>query len=112
MNTVLQISDPKLATIENRFLAVTVSLFLLACCMFPAAQAVIPPPDGGYSGANTAEGSSALLSLTSGTYNTAVGLSSLRNNVVGNLNTAIGAAALLDNTADSNTATGVGSAFE
>ena len=30
------------------------------------AQAVSPPPDGGYPGGNTAQGQSALLSLTTG----------------------------------------------
>jgi len=71
-------------------------------------QAVVPAPDGGYPGGNTAEGSSALLSLTSGTYNTAIGLSSLTKNLVGNFNTAIGGATLFNNSADSNTATGAG----
>src|SRR5215469_17996032 len=55
------------------------------------AQAVVPAPDGGYPGGNTAEGSSALLSLTSGTYNTAVGVLSLRSNTDGQFNTATGA---------------------
>ena len=31
------------------------------------ARAVVPAPDGGYPGGNTAEGQNALLSLTSGT---------------------------------------------
>src|SRR5690242_20554778 len=35
--------------------------------------AVDPPPDGGYGNGNTAEGTEALFSLTSGTNNTAVG---------------------------------------
>ena len=39
----------------------------------PNLQAVVPAPDGGYPGGNTAEGSSALLSLSTGTYNTALG---------------------------------------
>jgi trimeric autotransporter adhesin len=82
---------------------------LLACFgLLLAAQAVSPPPDGGYSGGNTAEGQNALLSLNSGAYNTAVGLFSLESNTTGNFNTAIGAGALLVNTADENTATGVG----
>jgi hypothetical protein len=72
------------------------------------AQAVSPPPDGGYPGQNTAEGSSALLQLNGGTYNTAVGWFSLGLNVTGNLNTAVGAATLLSNTVDGNTATGAG----
>ena len=74
----------------------------------PNLQAVVPAPDGGYPGGNTAEGSSALLSLSTGTYNTALGLFSLRSNTTGNLNTATGAGALLSNTADQNTATGAG----
>ena len=72
----------------------------------PMAQAVVPAPDGGYPGGNTAEGASALLSLTTGTFNTAVGFFSLRSNTEGDFNTAIGAGALLANTADNNTAAG------
>ncbi len=54
---------------------------LLACFGFLcAAQAVVPAPDGGYPGGNTAEGQSALLSLTIGGFNTAVGYLSLRSN--------------------------------
>jgi trimeric autotransporter adhesin len=68
------------------------------------AQAVSPPPDGGYSGGNTAEGQNALLSLTSGTYNTAVGFLGLQRNQTGNFNTAIGAGALFANTGNQNTA--------
>jgi Chaperone of endosialidase len=76
--------------------------------LFPKAQAVVPPPDGGYPGGNTAEGQNSLLSLTSGTYNTAVGFFSLSVDSTGNFNTANGAGALLSNTADDNTATGAG----
>ena len=83
--------------------------FALGCfALMPAAQAVSPPPDGGYPGENTAEGTSALLHLNSGTDNTAVGWASLGFDVTGNLNTAVGAGALLFNTADHNTATGAG----
>jgi len=69
-------------------------------------QAVMPQPDGDYPGGNTAEGHSALFSLTSGTYNTAVGYFSLDNNRVGSFNTAVGAGALFANIGDQNTATG------
>jgi hypothetical protein len=69
-------------------------------------QAVSPAPDGGYAGGNTAEGQSALLGLTTGTYNTAIGLLSLRALTDGGFNTAIGAGTLLANTGDQNTATG------
>ena len=82
---------------------------LLACLpLSPGARAVVPAPDGGYPGQNTAEGQSALLHLSGGTYNTALGWASLGFNVTGNYNTGIGAATLLNNTADSNTATGAG----
>jgi hypothetical protein len=80
---------------------------LIGCLAFSqVAQAVSPPPDGGYAGGNTAEGYSPLLSLTTGTYNTAVGYLSLKALTDGNFNTAIGAGALLGNTGNQNTATG------
>jgi hypothetical protein len=86
--------------------------FALVCfALVQNAQAVLPPPDGGYGSpdygaGNTAEGQEALLSLTTGTYNTANGYLSLRSNTTGNFNTASGAGTLLFNTADQNTATG------
>jgi len=84
-------------------------VILLACFAFlPWAQAVNPPPDGGYPGFNTAEGQNALLGLTSGAANTAVGWFSLGSNTDGNFNVALGAGALLANNAEENTATGAG----
>ena len=83
-------------------------LTLIGIGFLPKVAAVNPPPDGGYSGGNTAEGQSALLTLGTGTYNTAVGFFSLLSNVEGNFNTAIGAGSLLVSTADENTATGAG----
>jgi hypothetical protein len=82
----------------------------LSCLsLFSEAEAVNPPPDGGYPGGNTAEGQNALLSLTTGTYNTAVGLYSLKSNTVGQLNTAVGASTLPINSAGTlNTAVGGG----
>lgn len=78
-----------------------------AFALSPSTQAVSPPPDGGYLGANTAEGDSALSGLSSaGIYNTAVGWSALRSDVDGKYNTAIGGGTLLLNTAEQNTATG------
>jgi hypothetical protein len=71
-------------------------LFVIACFgVSRTTQAVSPPPDGGYPGENTAEGSSALLHLNGGTNNTALGWVSLGFDVTGNLNTAVGAGALL-----------------
>ena len=83
-------------------------LLLLCFGLCQKVQAVVPPPDGGYPGGNTAEGQSALLSLTTGSFNTAVGFLSLRSDTTGQLNTAVGAGALLANSADENTATGAG----
>jgi trimeric autotransporter adhesin len=81
--------------------------FVLACRgFFPVVQAVVPPPDGGYPGGNTAEGQNALFSLTTGANNTAVGFISLRNDTSSGFNTAIGSGALFSNTADANTALG------
>ncbi len=83
--------------------------FSLVCfALVQNAQAVNPPPDGGYPGGNTAEGQNALLNLTSGIYNTALGIFSLESNTTGNLNTGVGVGTLLANAADENTATGAG----
>ncbi len=73
----------------------------------PNAFGVTPAPDGSYPGGNTAEGLSALFSLTTGTYNTAVGFFSLRSNTEGNFNTGVGAGALLLNIGDQSTREGV-----
>src|SRR5215469_9800745 len=92
------------------FIAFTLVCFALS----PAAQAVVPAPDGGYPGGNTAEGQNALLSLTTGANNTAVGFVSLRSDTIGSFNTAVGAGALLANIGgqngegSQNTATGFG----
>ena len=84
-------------------------VLLIACLTFPLrATAVSPAPDGGYPRGNTAEGQSALLSVTSGTYNTAVGVFSLLSLTEDSFNTAIGAGTLLANTAGENTAIGAG----
>jgi hypothetical protein len=64
------------------------------------AQAVSPPPDGGYPNGNTAEGDSALLALTGGIDNTAIGFEALLSNTFGQDNTANGWAALLNNTTE------------
>jgi hypothetical protein len=90
-------------------LALLLLPLVFACfALSQSAQGVVPPPDGGYPGGNTAEGQNALLSLTTGPFNTAVGWLSLGTVTTGQLNTAIGAGALFFNTADGNTATGAG----
>jgi hypothetical protein len=72
------------------------------------AEAVIPPPDGGYPGGNTAEGTQALLSLSSGNYNSALGFISLKTLTTANYNTGVGAGTLVLNNGDENTAAGAG----
>jgi len=54
-----------------------VSLLIGCFALLPNAQAVSPPPDGGYPGGNTAEGQAARLNLTTGGFNTALGWLSL-----------------------------------
>ena len=72
---------------------------LLGCfALSPTARAVTPAPDGGYAGQNTAEGASALFSLTTGFYNTAIGFEALYTNTSAPYNTAVGANALYSNT--------------
>jgi hypothetical protein len=85
-----------------------IPLVLVCFALLPGVQAVVPAPDGGYPGGNTAEGQSALLSLTTGGFNTAAGFLSLSSNTTGAFNTGVGAGTLLANTADQNTATGAG----
>jgi hypothetical protein len=96
----------------TKIVYVTLALLALGCfAISPRISAVVPAPDGAYPGGNTAEGQSALLSLTTGGFNTAVGFFSLRSDTTGQLNTAVGAGTLFANTGDENTATGVGALF-
>jgi hypothetical protein len=84
---------------------------LIACLgLLPRADAVNPPPDGGYPGFNTAEGDNALknLNTATGIGNTAVGWFSLGFVTDGSFNTAVGGGALVLNTGGSNT--GIGAA--
>jgi Chaperone of endosialidase len=80
---------------------------VLACFgLLSKAAAVVPPPDGGYPGGNTAEGQNALLSRSSGGFNTALGWLSLKSVTTGSFNTGVGAGTLVLNTGDQNTAVG------
>src|SRR5438876_6767967 len=85
-----------------------IPLVLAALALSPTAQAQLsPPPDGGYAGDNTAEGTDALFSLTTGTENTAIGFDALNSNTTGDSNTATGSIALSSNTTGvRNTANG------
>ena len=89
--------------------AVLIAILALAVAVTisPQARAVIPPPDGGYPNANTAEGDQALFSLTTGIDNVAVGFNSLFSNTIGNFNSALGFYSMANNTnGNNNTATG------
>src|SRR5258705_4130983 len=81
--------------LRSGFFTMTIALCWFA--LVQNTQAVTPAPDGGYPGANTAEGTDALFSLTNGIANTAVGFNALHDNTTGTHNTAIGGGALLSN---------------
>jgi len=93
---------------KTKYLAVPLLLIFGFAAFLLKAEALVPPPDGGYPSGNTAEGQNALLNLTSGGFNAAVGWLSLRNLTTGSFNTAVGAGTLALNTADGNTAIGTG----
>ena len=114
-SSLLQIFALNISATRFFWRACILSLILALAAFLPTARAqVSPPPDGGYPGANTAEGDGALGSLTTGRNNTAIGFEALFNNTSGGFgngggdgNTAIGYAALFSNqTASGNTATG------
>jgi hypothetical protein len=76
-----------------------IPLALAWFALAPTAQAQLSPaPDGGYPNDNTAEGTDALFSLTTGSDNTAIGFDALFGNTTGDSNTATGSLALSSNT--------------
>jgi uncharacterized coiled-coil protein SlyX len=89
------------------FTAILFTLTLLCAAAAPKAFGVVPAPDGGYPGFNTAEGQKALFSLTTGVGNAAVGWYSLFSNTDGSFNTAVGTGTLLFNVGDQSTGEGV-----
>ena len=91
--------QPECAPMKKTALSL-ILVSLIGFAFLHAAHAVVPPPDGGYPGFNTAEGQNALSSLTSGVANTANGWFSLFSNTDGSYNTAIGAGTLLFNVGD------------
>jgi Chaperone of endosialidase len=91
-----------------RYSLLVIPLVLGVFALSPTGQAQLsPPPDGGYNGDNTAEGTDALFGLTTGTDNTAIGFDALFSNTTGDSNTATGSIALSSNTTGvRNTANG------
>src|SRR6266436_6702810 len=99
--------NPSYSTKKQTTLVFLVALGLACFGLSLSMQAVVPAPDGGYPGGNTAEGQAALLTLTTGTVNTAHGAFALFSNTTGNDNTANGYRALFSNTTGGgNTANG------
>ena len=92
-----------------------IQILTLILCLapLPKAQALNPPPDGGYPGRNTAEGEDALMLLGTGIYNTGVGWVSLALNFGTSFNTATGAGTLSFHalSGDGNTANGAFALF-
>ena len=92
--------------LRSGVLFIALALGYFALLPAPNAFGVVPAPDGGYPGFNTAEGQNALFTLTTGIGNTAVGWSSLFSNTDGSFNTALGVGALLFNVGDQSTGDG------
>jgi len=76
---------------------VLITIALVCFALVQNTLAVSPAPDGGYPGANTAEGTDALLNLSTGIANTAVGNNALRQNTTGSWNVALGSGTLASN---------------
>ncbi len=88
---------------------ILIALAIGCCGLSLTVRAVTPAPDGGYAGFNTAEGTNALFSLTTGLFNTAIGGQALKLDTTGSSNTAVGVNALvLTTTGQENTAVGQG----
>src|SRR5262249_38565361 len=103
--------NPKVRKYDGHLSCGRILLFVPALLAWtwlsPLAQAVVPPPDGGYPNFNTAAGQNALFSLTTGQWNTALGGFTLWKNTDGSFNTAVGTAALLLNVGDQSAGTGI-----
>jgi uncharacterized coiled-coil protein SlyX len=106
MTTLRSAESTNRSPVRRSLLLITLAVACFALAPAPKVFAVSPPPDGGYPGGNTAEGTDSLLSLTSGGNNTAVGDSALSSNTTGFWNTATGYQALLHSNGGLNTATG------
>jgi Chaperone of endosialidase len=97
---------------SGKIIFTTVLSALVCFGLLAGAHAVGPAaPDTALPGGNTADGQSALGSLTTGQFNSAFGFLSLLSNADANFNTGVGAGVLLVNTASENTAVGAGALF-
>jgi Chaperone of endosialidase len=94
------------APMKTNTLSLILASLLTGFAFLQPSPAVVPPPDGGYPGFNTAEGQNALSSRTTGVANTAVGWNSLFGDTTASFNTGVGTGTLLSNNGDSNTAVG------
>ena len=113
MKTLITSQNSLLTILHSQSILILVALTLGAFALVQRAEAVNPPPDGGYPNLNTAEGDFALSSLTSGASNTAIGFNALGDNTTGSVNTATGLQALVSNTTgNNNTADGAGALNE
>jgi hypothetical protein len=83
---------------QQIFKLMILPLALTCFALAQMARAVSPAPDGGYPAGNTAEGTQALQSLTTGIWNTANGYQTLFHDTTGSSNIAIGVQALFGNT--------------
>jgi trimeric autotransporter adhesin len=106
-NIQFKATTPRRKNLRRGLFLIPLILALAGLALSPAARALRPPPDGGYPNETTAEGDSALFSLTTGFGNTALGFYALNSDTEGSFNTATGRNALRFHiTGDANTATG------
>ena len=87
MKTLITSHSSLLTILRSRSASILVALTLGAFALASASTAfgVVPAPDGGYPGGNTAEGTHALFNLTTGGSNTAIGEEALFSNTAGKL---------------------------
>src|SRR5215467_7836129 len=98
MKTLVTSQNSLFTILHSQSILILVTLTLGAFALVQRAEAVNPPPDGGYPGGNTANGQDALFSNTTGSDNTASGVAALGDNTIGSFNTANGSTALFHNT--------------